>query len=144
MDYKAAENILSSAIYGLPYDVMFGSGREADFNQMKDRKYPLVWLDPMTRNASNPDGFDNTESYDVSMVFLVKGDKTDTAGIQTTHVDFAHQIAKDFIAKLDESEAMEFNTKPQIRPLHRTTFGTDHTSGCILTFTMVVFDTYTC
>lgn len=144
MSYAAIETTIKNAFLGMEYDVMFGSGREADFNQMKNRKYPLAWLDPMVRNASNPNTFDNSETWEISIVILVKADKNDTAGEQNVLVDFSHQIADDFRAALDEVEGIEFVNKPKLNPLHRTTFGTDHTSGCILTFTLAAYDTYTC
>ena len=144
MSYIAVKNIIQQTFEGLPYDVMFGSGREADFNQMKNRKFPLAWLDPMVRNAANPNTFDNSETWEISIVILVKADKNDTSGEQNDLVDFSHQIADDFRFALDEVDGVEFMTKPKINPLLRHTFGTDHTSGCILTFTLAAYDTYTC
>jgi len=144
MEYKAVETLISNKVASLPYDVMFGHGRDADFNQMKKRKYPLVWLDPMTVSTSNPNTFDNTESYSITMVFLVDALPTDTSNTQNSLVDFAESMARDFVNMLNGDEYIEFASKPELKPLHRTTFGVDHTSGCILSFSLIVYDTYTC
>ena len=144
MEYLDVKTLIENTIGSFGYEVMFGHGRDSDFNQMKDRKYPLVWLDPMVFNASNPNTFDNTESWTISMVFLVKATAPDDSNTQNSLVNFSEQIARDFIANLDSNEGLEFGNKPELKPLHRTTFGVDHTSGCILTFNLIVYDTYVC
>ena len=134
MEYAAVQSLISDTVSSLGYEVMFGHGRESDFNQMKDRKYPLMWLDPMTVSASTPDTFENTESWAVTIVCLVKANLDDKSSDQNSLVSFAESICRDFVMKLDESEAMQYSGKYELKPLHRTTFGTDHTSGCILSF----------
>lgn len=144
MEYGQVQSLISNTVANIGYEVMFGHGRDADFNQLKYKKYPLVWLDPMGVNKSNPNTFDNTERWQISMVFLVKAEKTDDSAAQNSLVDFSETIAMDFVMKLNENDAIDFASTPLLKPLHRTTFGTDHTSGCILTFTLIVFDTYVC
>lgn len=144
MEYASVQTLINDTVDDLGYSVMFGHGRDADFNQMKDRKYPLVWLDPMEVTTSNPASFDNTERWAISMVFLVKADKTDNSESQNSLVDFSETIARDFIAKLNDNDNVDFANNPTIKPLHRTTFGVEHTSGCILTFSLIVYDTYVC
>jgi hypothetical protein len=144
MEYASVQTLINDTVDDLGYSVMFGHGRDADFNQLKEKKYPLVWLDPMTVVASNPNTFDNTERWAITMVFLVKALATDDSANQNSLVDFSETIARDFINKLNDNDYIEFATSPDIKPLHRTTFGTDHTSGCILTFSLIVYDTYVC
>ena len=144
MEYAEVQSLIQTNVEGLGYEVMFGHGRAEDFKLLKNKKYPLVWLDPMEVSGSNPNTFDNTQSWSISMVFLVKATPTDQLDEQNSLVNFGEQIANDFINKLDSSDRLEFASKPVIKPLHRTAFGTDHTSGCILTFSLIVYDTYTC
>jgi hypothetical protein len=144
MEYASVQTLINDTVNDLAYEVMFGHGRDADFNQLKDKKYPLIWLDPMAVVTSNPNTFDNTERWAISMVFLVKALPTDNSTEQNSLVNFSESIARDFIAELNENDNIDFATSPDIKPLHRTTIGTDHTSGCILTFSLIVYDTYVC
>jgi hypothetical protein len=144
MEYASVQTLINNTIDDLGYAVMFGHGRDADFNQLKEKKYPLVWLDPMEVTTKNPTSFDNTERWAISMVFLVKALADDVSSTQNSLVDFSESMARDFIAKLNDNDNVDFANNPNIKPLHRTTFGTDHTSGCILTLSLIVYDTYVC
>ena len=143
MGYIDAVNTVKTAIESLPYAVMFGHGGDSEFNQMQDRKYPLVWSNPIPRRLPAKNTLLNVDRYTFDLYFFVKGRMDDQAGLQNDRVDFSESIAQEFIASLDDNQELEIGDVT-ISPLQRTTFGVDHTSGCRLSFELTLFDTYRC
>lgn len=67
MSHKAVREFIRDKALALGDNIKFGYGRSSDFNQIKDKKYPYVWLDPLTSSVNLDSNF--TETYNVALFF---------------------------------------------------------------------------
>jgi hypothetical protein len=107
MGYIDAVNTIRTAIESLQHEVMFGHGGDHEFNQMADRKYPLVWSNPIPRKLPSKNSLYNVDRYTFDLYFFVKGRADDQAGLQNERVDFSEEIAVEFLASLDDNPDIE-------------------------------------
>lgn len=153
MAHGAVVDFLKSKVEGLGDDVKFGYGRATDFNQIKDKKYPYVWCDPLTSTiAVTEESLLSVEVYNVSLVFY-KYDRADSTEEQyklilnetdTLVRQFLRDIHEDFTDDVSESvrsantRIENISKEPVIKVM------ADVLTGWIVRFTLTVPDAFTC
>lgn len=70
MGHQAVREFIEAKATGLNSSVVFGYGRGSDFNQIKDKGYPFIWLDPLSSTVNlNEDNLNITETFNINLIF---------------------------------------------------------------------------
>jgi hypothetical protein len=153
MGHKAVRQFIQDIAESLRDDVKFGYGRASDFNQIKDKQYPYIWLDPLTSSLTTmEDNIGFFETYTINLSFY-KFDEMDSTEEQYKLIlDDVDDLVQRFIRKIQEDNTDDYDT-----PLKLTTWNTrieninkqpfikvmaDVLTGFILTFDFTVPDQF--
>lgn len=153
MSHKAVRELIRDTALGLQDNINFGYGRGSDFNQIKNNRYPYIWLDPLISTLGiNEDNLINSETYSISLVFY-KFDKPDSTEKEyQLLLDETDKLVQGFIRKLNEDLVNGFDTPKTLRT-HNTAITNiakqpvikvmaDCLTGWILTFDFTVPDQF--
>ena len=152
MSHKSVREFIRDRVIAIRDDLKFGYGRSTDFNQIKDKKYPWVWLDPLqsTINLIEDGGF--TETYSLNLIFY-RYDKPDSKEDEYKLIlDQTDDIVQAFIRYLhndmvdDTSSSVVFTThNTAISNVNKTPVikvTADCLTGWVLTFDLTVPDKF--
>lgn len=110
MSHKALRFLIRDTAKSLADNIQFGYGRGSDFNLIRDKRYPYIWLDPLEAAGSFSDNnsHDFTKTWNANMVFY-KLDESDSTEVQYSAIlDETDLLVDQFIRKLNQfSEAQE-------------------------------------
>lgn len=152
MGHRGVRDFIQAKVLALGDDVKFGYGRASDFNQIKDKKYPYVWCDPLNSTVSVSDGLLVVETYRVNLVFY-KFDAPDSTEEQYKLIlDQTDTLVNQFIRDINEDLSGDTSTgltlvtqntiieniskQPVIKVM------ADVLTGWIVTFDFIVPDTF--
>ena len=68
--HQSVRELIEEKALGAGTDIQFGYGRGSDFNIIKDKAYPYIWLDPLNSTiVINEDNMTISETYSVNLIF---------------------------------------------------------------------------
>jgi hypothetical protein len=109
MSHKAVREFLCDKAKSLRDDVTFGYGRGSDFNQITNKLYPYIWLDPLNSTINYTEG-QFTETYSVSMIFYGY-DKADSSEKEYSLIlDQTDELVQKFSRVLQEDLLTDSNS----------------------------------
>lgn len=101
MSHKALRLLIRDTAKSLADNIKFGYGRGSDFNLIKDKAYPYIWLDPMTATSDLTNGFSKT--WNLNLAFY-KMDSADSIEEQYQLIlDEMDELVDRFLVKLNIS-----------------------------------------
>lgn len=151
MNHKAVRDLLNDTLKSLDPSVSFGYGRLSDFNKIRDKKYPYVWSDVVSRADSYTDNAINlTNTYTVTLSFLDKDETANDENQTNPILDAMSNLSESFIHKLnlsdfDESELATLTSMIQITNIQHTRVIKDHAdilSGWVVSFNLITPDDF--
>lgn len=151
MNHKAVRDLLSDTTKSLSALISFGYGRLSDFNKIRDKKYPYIWSDVVSKAGSYTENIINlTSTYSVTLSFLNKdetaNDETQTNLILDAMFDLSEQfINKLNLADFDESELATITSVIQITNIQHTRIIKDHAdilTGWVVSFNLITPDDF--
>lgn len=141
--------LIEDVAKSLADNLQFGYGRRSEFNQIENKRYPYIWLLPLTggRRFVNEDGT-KTKLWNIALVFLDL-DKADSNEKQTAEIHDKLDVFVDrFMENLDTwylREEVDIVGTSTIRNDNQQPFfkdDTDITSGWLVTFQLLVSDDF--
>ena len=104
MSHLSVRTLIEDIATDLDTVVDFGYGRATDFNQIKDKQDPYIWLDPLPSTVQvNEDNLMVSEVYSVALTFY-KFDAPDSTEEQYKLIlDECDSLVNKFIHKMNES-----------------------------------------
>jgi hypothetical protein len=151
MGHQAVRLFIQDVAESLRDDVKFGYGRASDFNQIKDKQYPYIWLDPLQSTvATTEDNIGFYETYSVNLSFY-KFDEMDSTEEQYKLIlDDVDDLVQKFIRKIQEDNDDDYTTglktwNTSIANISKQPFikvMADVLTGFILTFDLTVPDQF--
>lgn len=149
MSHLSVRTLIEDVAKSLADNLQFGYGRRSEFNQIENKRYPYIWLLPLTggRRFLNDTGT-KTMVWDVALVFLDL-DEADSNEKQTAEIhDRLDYFVDRFMENLDTwSLRLHQDTVGDItirndirRPFFKE--DTDTNSGWLLTFQLQVPDEF--
>lgn len=149
MSHLSVRTLISDVAKNLSDSVQFGYGRRSEFNLITNKRYPYIWLLPLTAGRRFP-GVEGTKTktWNIQMVFL-DVDKADADQDQTTEIHDTLDVWVDrFLESLDDwayrsTDTVGFVTiqNDNQQPFYKDDAGIH--SGWLVTFQMVVSDDFT-
>lgn len=103
MSHKSVRLLLEDVAKSLSDKVQFGYGRRSEFNMIENKRYPYIWLLPLTagRRFINDDGT-RTKTWNVAIVFL-DADAADADAKQTEKIhDELDETVDKYLQRLDD------------------------------------------
>lgn len=153
MSHRAVREFLKAKAEAVSDAVKFGYGRSSDFNKIKNKKYPYIWLDPLNSTLLiNEEGMINAETYSVNIVIYKLDNPDSTEDEYKLILDDTDKILNDFIRKVNEDLEENYQTPVRLQgyntqlsgiskqPFIKTT--ADVLTGWILSFELTVPDTF--
>lgn len=103
MSHRAIRCLIGNAVKSLDDSIQFGYGRRSDFNIHNDKKYPFVWLLPLTAVTTIPnDGAGITKSWNIILV-VIDIDKSDSVEQEFDKImDRMDDIGDRLIRRIDD------------------------------------------
>lgn len=148
MSHLSIRTLLGDVARSLDDSVQFGYGRRSEFNMIENKKYPYIWLLPLSagRRFIN-NNTTKTRTWTVQMVFL-DVDKADANEDQTTEIhDTLDLMVAKFMQALDDWYERSYDTVGALtiqndnqQPFYKDDAGIH--SGWFLTFQIVVSDDF--
>jgi len=147
MSHLSLRTLLSDVAKSLADNIQFGYGRRSEFNMIENKRYPYIWLLPLTggRRFLNDDGT-RTKTWNVSLVFLDL-DREDSNEKQTADIHdkldvfvdrYLEQLDTWYLrTQVDEVGTITIRGDNQI-PFYKD--DTDITSGWLVTLTVTLSD----
>jgi hypothetical protein len=110
MSHQAVRTLIQTVAQAIAVDVSFGYGRGTDFNQIKDKEYPYVWLDPLSSTFNiNEENMVVTETYSVNIVFY-KFDRVDSVETEYDDIlDSCDTLVQTFLRDMNEALSSNYN-----------------------------------
>jgi hypothetical protein len=153
MGHKDVRLFIQDVAESLRTDVKFGYGRASDFNQIKDKQYPYIWLDPLISSMTlGEDGLNFTESYTVSLSFYKFDEMDSTEDEYKVILDDVDTLVQKFIRKINENLENDYSGdmvlttwNTRVENINKQPFikvMADVLTGFILTFDFVVPDNF--
>lgn len=102
MSHLSLRTLIEDVAKSLSDKVQFGYGRRSEFNAITNKRYPYIWLLPLTASRRYP-GVDGTKTklWNVALVFLDL-DKADSNEKQTAKIHDELDVMVDrFLESLD-------------------------------------------
>lgn len=148
MSHLSVRTLIEDVAKSLADNLQFGYGRRSEFNQITNKRYPYIWLLPLTggRRFLNEEGT-KTKLWNIALLFLDL-DKADSNEKQTAEIHDKLDIFVDrFMENLDTwaLRATDEVGYVTIRNDNQQPFfkdDTDITSGWLVTFQMQVSDDF--
>lgn len=100
MSHKAVRDFISDKAKALGDNIKFGYGKASDFNQIKDKKYPYVWLDPLSSSVNPDENF--VETYNINLVFYKFDAPDSTQDEYKLILDQCDKLVQEFLRRIDE------------------------------------------
>lgn len=135
----------------LSTNLTFGYGSADDFNS-GERRYPYVWLDPMTGNFPSDSTVSNIIRWNCTLNFLKLDDKVgnekETAIVWDEMFDimekWIHKLDREFLNDETDSRIQSGNIELQDVRFNTLKKGTrDLVSGWVLSFTVITQSNFT-
>lgn len=146
MSHKSVVALHEDVARTLADDIQFGYGRQTDFNQIENKKFPYVWLAPLSASASYTDN--NTLNYQ----------KVWNCSILFFNLDTADSIEREYKPILDGMDIYvdkfintlngvlyDLQGDPVITNINQTAIFKDMTDICtgwLLTYQLIVPDSF--
>jgi hypothetical protein len=120
MGHKDVRLFIQDIAESLRDDVKFGYGLISDFNQIRDKEYPYIWLEPLRSTVTiAEDNIGFFETYSIGLLFY-KFDEMDSTEEQYKLIlDDVDDLVQRFIRKIHEDNKDDYNT-----PIKLTTWNT--------------------
>ena len=138
--------LLEDISHDLADNIKFGYGAADNFNSIRDRKYPFIWLDPIRGSFPNRDQVvSDLIEWNISLNFLSldakEGNEKETALVWDEMFDlmekYLHKLDREFLNdETDERIQSGTLTLSSISFQSRRKGTTDLVSGWTLTFTL--------
>lgn len=148
MSHLSVRTLLGDVAKSLDDSVQFGYGRRSEFNMIDNKKYPYIWLLPLSasRRFIN-NNTTKTRTWNVQLVFL-DVDKADANEDQTTEIhDTLDIVVAKYMQALDDWYERSYDTVGALtiqndnqQPFYKDDAGIH--SGWLLTFQLVVSDDF--
>lgn len=144
--HNSVITLLEDVAKDLADNINFGYGSSFDFNSLRDRKYPFIWLDPLTGTIPNNDQVvSDLIQWNVSLNFLqidaLQGNEKETAAVWdemfTLAEKYVHKLDRQFLNSETDSRIQSgVLTLSNIAFASRRKGTDDHVSGWTVTFTL--------
>lgn len=106
MSHKSVRLLLEDVAKSLADKMQFGYGRRSEFNLIENKRYPYIWLLPMTATRRNNNGT-VTKLWNIAILFL-DADQAANDAPQTTKIHDEMDVVLDrFIHNLDHWDYIE-------------------------------------
>lgn len=148
MSHQSVRLLLHDVAKSLSDKVQFGYGRRSEFNMIDNKRYPWIWLLPLTgsRRYINNETT-KTKTWNCAIVFLDQ-DKSDSKEDYSAHIlDEQDLIVDRYIQQLDTWYERSYDTlgaftiqNDNQQPFYKD--DADIHTGWLLTFQMVVADDF--
>ena len=153
MSHKAVRQFIETTAKSLADNVKFGYGRSSDFNKIKDKKYPYIWMDPLNSSFEiGEDAINFTERYSVSLVFYRFDDPDSTEDQYKLILDETDKLVQTFVRKIHENLENAYHLTDIIRTDNTVVENitkqpvikvmADVLTGWIVTFELIVPDNF--
>lgn len=150
MSHLSVRTLLEDVAKSLADKMQFGYGRRSEFNLIENKRYPYIWLLPLTATRRNNNGT-VTKLWNIAILFL-DADQADHDDKQTAKIHDEMDVVLDkFMFNLDNWDLVENESSFQIigattisnqnqQPFYKD--DSDINSGWLLTFQLEVSDTF--
>lgn len=149
MSHKGIRLLLEDTAKSLRDDIQFDYGRTSDFNQLRDKKYPFIAVQPLNATAvyavNNVSNYSKT--YQVQMAFFQLDQERSSQDEYALILDEMNDLSDQFINKLNmfmykcnlDSDTILLTGMNQ-QPFIKTT--SDILTGYLMNFNLQVSDTF--
>lgn len=144
--------LLEDVAKDLADNISFGYGARDDFNTLRDRAYPFVWVDPISGTFPNSDQIvSDLVTWNLSINFLQKddrqGNEKETALVWDEMFDlmekYVHKLDRQFLNNETDSRIQSGNLVISNLQYNARRKGTaDIVSGWTLTFVLTTQSTF--
>lgn len=148
MSHQSVRLLLEDVAKSLSDKVQFGYGRRSEFNMIENKRYPYIWLLPLSasRRFINDDGT-RTKTWNVAIVFL-DADRADANAKETERIHDEQDLVVDkYLQALDDWFERSYDTIGPVtlrndnqQPFYKDDAGIH--SGWLLTFQLTVSDDF--
>jgi len=110
MSHKALRLLIRDVAKSLADNIKFGYGRGSDFNVIRDKTYPYIWMDPLqvATTFSNNDVQNYQKTWSVTMAFYKMDTEGSTEEQYQLILDEMDELVDRFLNKLNRfSETQE-------------------------------------
>lgn len=148
MSHKSIRCLIRDVTKSLSDNIQFGYGRRSDFNLVKNKRYPFVWLLPLTASTVLS-GIDTprTKTWNCILVVLDINKAGDTEKQFDDILDAMDMLGDKIIQRMDDWYQSDHDILGTItiRNINQTTIikeDSDIDTGWLFTFQMVVSDDF--
>lgn len=152
MSHQAVRELIEAKALAVADNVNFGYGRGSDFNQIKDKTYKYIWLDPLTSTILiGEDQVNFVEQYNISLVFYGFDAPDSTQDQYKLILDETDVLVQKFLRDL-QNDLLNDDTTIQLTSNNIAISGiakqpvikvmADVLTGWIVTFNLTVPDNY--
>lgn len=148
MSHKSIRLLIRDVVKSLSDNVQFGYGRRSDFNLVKNKRYPIVWLLPLTASTIlNSSDTPRTKTWNCILVVLDLNKAGDTERQFDDILDEMDDLGDKIIQRIDDwyqSEKDIVGTLT-IQNINQTTIIKEDAaidSGWLYTFQMITSDDF--
>lgn len=148
MSHRAIRCLIGDATRSLDDKIQFGYGRRSDFNIPNNKKYPFVWMLPLTATTSIPsNGAGITKSWNVILV-VIDLDKSDSKETEFDKIlDRMDSLGDQLIRRIDDwyQSGTDIVGTLTIASVNQTTIikgDSDVHTGWLYSFQMVTSDDF--
>lgn len=152
MSHRSVRLLLEDVAKSLADKMQFGYGRRSEFNLIENKRYPYIWLLPLTATRRNNEGT-ATKLWNIAILFL-DADQADHDDKQTAKIHDEMDVVLDkFMFNLDNWHYRDIETETTHIIVGSTTISSqnqqpfykddsDINSGWLLTFLLEVSDDF--
>lgn len=147
MSHLSVRTLLEDVAKSLADKMQFGYGRRSEFNLIENKRYPYIWLLPLTGGRRYRDNPTKTKTWNIAILFLDM-DEADNDDKQTAKIhDELDFLLDRYMENLDTWDLRESDTvgTTTIRNDNQQPFykdDSDINSGWLLTFQLEVSDDF--
>jgi hypothetical protein len=148
MSHRAIRCLIGDAVKSLDDKIQFGYGRRSDFNIDNKKKYPFVWMLPLTATTNIPsDGSGITKTWSIILVIIDIDKSGSTVKEYDDILDKMDFIADSLIRRIDDwyQSGTDIVGTVTITSVNQTTIIKDDSdihTGWLLAFQMVTSDDF--
>ncbi len=148
MSHRAIRDLVRDATQSLSDNIQFGYGRRSDFNIENDKRYPFVWMLPLTATTIlSSSNAPRTKTWNVVLV-IIDIDKSDSIEQQYDDIlDAMDELGDKILVTIDDwyQQERDIVGTLTIANINQTTIIKDdadiHT-GWLFSFQMTVSDSF--
>lgn len=147
MSHRSVRLLLEDVAKSLADKMQFGYGRRSEFNLIENKRYPYIWLLPLTGGRRYRESTTRTKTWNIAILFLDM-DEADNDDKQTAKIHDEMDVILDrYMENLDTWDLRESDTvgTTTIRNDNQQPFykdDSDINSGWLLTFQLEVSDDF--